>query len=58
MKRLQKNKLIINRRIIVSHLTDLEGVLDYLIAKQVITPALRNRINVNSLLISIFLFYF
>lgn len=44
MKREDSKKLNINRRIIVNHLIDLEGVLDYLIAKQVITPAIREKI--------------
>ena len=36
---------------IVNHLLDLEGVFDYLITKQVFTPAIRERIfNVNNLI--------
>lgn len=45
MRREDKKKLIINRRIIVTHLNDLESVLDYLITKQVFVPAARSRIN-------------
>lgn len=44
MRREDKKKLTINRRIIVNHLIDLEGVLDYLISKQIFTPAIRERI--------------
>jgi len=44
MRREDKKKLTINRRIIVNHLLDLEGVLDYLIAKQIFTPSIRERI--------------
>ena len=44
MKREDKKKLLVNRRIIVNHLVDLESVLDYLIAKQIFTPAIRERI--------------
>ena len=46
MRREDKKKLILNRRIIVGHLRDLEGVLDYLISKQIFTPTIRERINV------------
>ena len=45
MRREDKRKLIINRRIIVNHLSDLESVLDYLIEKEIFTPAIRERIN-------------
>ena len=44
MRREHKKKLNENRRIIVGHLRDLEGVLDYLISKHVFTPAIRERI--------------
>lgn len=44
MRREDKKKLILNRRIIVGHLRDLEGVLDYLISKQIFTPSIRERI--------------
>jgi hypothetical protein len=44
MRREDKKKLTINRRIIVNHLIDLEGVIDYLIIKQIFTPAVRERI--------------
>lgn len=44
MRREDKKKLTQNRRIIVGHLRDLEGVLDYLISKQILTPSLRERI--------------
>jgi len=44
MRREEKKKLTINRRIIVNHLLDLEGVLDYLISKQIFTPSIRERI--------------
>lgn len=45
MRREDKKKLTINRRIIVNHLHDLESVLDYLISKQTLTPSIRERIN-------------
>ena len=44
MQREHKKKLTSHRRIIVNHLIDLESVLDYLIANQVFTPAIRERI--------------
>lgn len=44
MRRQDQKKLTINRRIIVNHLVDLESVLDYLISKQIFTPAIRERI--------------
>lgn len=44
MRKEHKKKLNENRRIIVGHLRDLEGVLDYLISKHVFTPAIRERI--------------
>ncbi|CAF0754057.1 unnamed protein product [Brachionus calyciflorus] len=44
MRREHKKKLTINRRVIVNHLLDLEGLLDYLISKQIFTPAIRERI--------------
>ncbi len=44
MRREDKKKLTINRRIIVNHLVDLESVLDYLISKQIFTPSIRERI--------------
>jgi hypothetical protein len=44
MRREDKKKIIQKRRQIVNHLLDLEGVLDYLITKQVFTPAIRERI--------------
>lgn len=50
MRKEDKKKLTINRRIIVNHLLDLEGVLDYLIVKQIFTPSIRERIIYVSLL--------
>jgi hypothetical protein len=44
MRREDKKKIIQKRRQIVNHLIDLEGVLDYLITKQVFSPAIRERI--------------
>jgi hypothetical protein len=44
MRREDKKKLTINRRIIVNNLDELESILDYLIAKQIFTPAIRERI--------------
>lgn len=44
MKKEDKKKLIANRRYIVGHLLDLESVLDYLISKEIFTPAIRERI--------------
>lgn len=44
MRREHKKKLTINRRVIVNHLLDIEGILDYLISKQIFTPAIRERI--------------
>lgn len=48
MRREEKRKLSINRRIIVNHLKDLESVLDYLITKQIFTSSLRQKINKES----------
>jgi hypothetical protein len=48
MRREEKRKLSINRRIIVNHLIDLESVLDYLITKQIFTSSLRQKINKES----------
>ena len=44
MRKEDKKKLSIHRRIIVNHLQDLEGILDYLISKEVFTPAIRERV--------------
>ncbi len=44
MRKEDKKKLTANRPFIVRHLIDLENVFDYLIAKQVFTPATRERI--------------
>jgi hypothetical protein len=44
MRKEDKKKLTLKRRTIVQNLLDLEGVLDYLISKQVFTPAIRERI--------------
>ena len=52
MRKEHKKKLNENRRIIVGHLRDLEGVLDYLISKHVFTPAIRERIIYVSILYS------
>jgi hypothetical protein len=48
MRREEKRKLSVNRRIIVNHLKDLESVLDYLITKQIFTSSLRQKINKES----------
>lgn len=48
MRREEKRKLSINRRIIVNHLMDLESVLDYLISKQIFTTVIRQKINKES----------
>ena len=48
MRREEKKKLSINRRIIVNHLIDLESVLDYLITKQIFTSSIRQKINKES----------
>ena len=48
MRREEKRKLSINRRIIVNHLNDLESLLDYLISKQIFTTAIRQKINKES----------
>lgn len=44
MRKEDKKKITIHRRIIVNHLQDLEGILDYLISKEVFTPAIRERV--------------
>ena len=45
MRREEKKKLSINRRIIVNHLKDLESVIDYLITKQIFKSSMRQEIN-------------
>ena len=48
MRREDQKKITQKRRHIINHLLDLEGVLDYLIVKQVVAPTVRGRINLVS----------